>query len=343
MRLFSVFTLLFFTFFINNAQDRNTQILIVGTPHLHHIDGFDAAMVSPVITKLNTYNFDVVCIENMPAEMLYDIRSRKDNAFAGVINNFGGHRLILADSAQKILEINFVTAEKKISELRKTEILTDQDRLALIEYYIAAADITSAILQYNYLKDRSVLKQSRLSHDLIDKVLDLSKESNEIYSVAVPVAQHQHLEKIDYIDNFQDEALLLKHYPDFISDYQKNKDQLNGISEHPIYKKQQEILIKGIADKNLSAYYSFLNDKEYGSQDFQAQWAVWFKTNFESGSDKARFYLWEMRNLQITANIAKVCALNPGKRIMVIIGASHKTFLEKYLKQLPHVDLLSYN
>jgi len=78
-------------------------------------------------------------------------------------------------------------------------------------------------------------------------------------------------------------------------------------------------------------------------QDFEAQWEIWLKTNFPTGTDKARYYLWEMRNLQIAANIIERCSFYPGKKIIVIIGSSHKSFLEKYLKQISDIEILNFD
>jgi pheromone shutdown protein TraB len=78
------------------------------------------------------------------------------------------------------------------------------------------------------------------------------------------------------------------------------------------------------------------------NQDYNAQWEIWLNTNFDSGSGRARFALWEMRNLQIAANILNVVSCHSGERILVIIGSSHKGFLERYLKQMKDIELLEY-
>jgi len=85
-----------------------------------------------------------------------------------------------------------------------------------------------------------------------------------------------------------------------------------------------------------------MNSREYKKKDFEAQHVIWLNSKFESGTDRARFSLWEMRNLQITANILKTCAFYPGNNIIVIIGASHKSFIEKYMKQIPDIELLEF-
>ena len=99
---------------------------------------------------------------------------------------------------------------------------------------------------------------------------------------------------------------------------------------------------KGVQTNDLLELFVFINSKEYQEQDFEAQWEIWFKTDFASGSDRARYALWEMRNLQIAANIMNTAAFYPGKRILVVIGASHKLFLEKYLGQVPSIELIEF-
>jgi hypothetical protein len=150
------------------------------------------------------------------------------------------------------------------------------------------------------------------------------------------------LEKLEYIDNFQDEALLLKHFPEFVDDYMANLEQLQNIGELPVYQKTDSIGNKGVLENDLVELYLFLNSKDYQTQDYEAQWEIWQKTHFPSKTDRSRYALWEMRNLQIAANIMQVAAHYPGQRILVIIGASHKLFLEKYLKQVPTLKLLKF-
>ena len=52
--------------------------------------------------------------------------------------------------------------------------------------------------------------------------------------------------------------------------------------------------------------------------------------------------MWEQRNLAIVSNIMKIAATNAGKRILVIIGSAHKSYLEKYLRQIPDVEVLEH-
>lgn len=49
---------------------------------------------------------------------------------------------------------------------------------------------------------------------------------------------------------------------------------------------------------------------------------------------------WETRNLRMAANIRDSMA-QPGQRALVIVGASHKDYLEAYLNQMHDVEIAS--
>jgi hypothetical protein len=49
---------------------------------------------------------------------------------------------------------------------------------------------------------------------------------------------------------------------------------------------------------------------------------------------------WETRNLRIAANIRDILGVHPGSRALVLIGASHKPYLEAYLDQMHDVMLV---
>ena len=49
---------------------------------------------------------------------------------------------------------------------------------------------------------------------------------------------------------------------------------------------------------------------------------------------------WETRNLRMAANIRDVLGMRPGQRMLVIVGASHKGYLESYLHQMHDVRIV---
>lgn len=49
---------------------------------------------------------------------------------------------------------------------------------------------------------------------------------------------------------------------------------------------------------------------------------------------------WETRNLRMASNIREVLEDRPGIRMLVIVGASHKAYLEAYLHQMHDVRIV---
>lgn len=327
-----------------NAQieGQKTKILILGTYHLDQIKNFQPRMLDKLVSKLDSFEFDAVCIENMPGELLYDIKSREDSAFIYITEHTARTRFALADSMQNNLGIGFLEAEKEAENLLRKDSLSDAERVSLIKYLIASTDIYSATLQYKLVKDKSVFNRSDLGQYIIDRLHEYNESLNEISCLALRLAHNQNLQKIEYIDNLQDEPLLYKNFPSFVQDFTDNQELFKDVGNSPVFKKIDQLVKSGIENENLLGLYLFMNSKEYMNQDFEAQHVLWLNSKFDSGTDRARYSLWEMRNLQITANILRTCAFYPGKNIIVIIGASHKSFIEKYLYQIPDIELLEF-
>lgn len=339
-RFLFVFLIIFIQLKVNCQSDK-TEIFVLGTSHLNQIDGFEAEMLSSLIGELQEKDFGAICIERMPTQLLYDIEARKDSAFAGVLKAFGGERLDLSKKAQREFGFSFLQAKKEIDQILQKHSLLREDREKLIHLFFCTGEIASAALQYQYLGNE-IDAETDFEFQINEKLKACINYSNEIYSVALPLAKSEGIQRLEYIDNFQDEAILLDEFPKFIDDYVANQDLFLEISKKPVYLKADSLQKAAIEKGDLLDFFRYLNSEEYQKGDYEAQWAIWLQTNFESGSDLSRYALWEMRNLQIAAQIMRVTADYPGKRILVIIGASHKSFLEKYLVKVLSVELLTF-
>jgi hypothetical protein len=289
------------------------------------------------LDSLQTKNIEVVAIEKMPADLLLDIKSRKKEYWQDLYKSFNQF-IEFGQSHQKSLNISFEMAQKRIRELQLKSVISDNDRIVYINSYICIYDLWSATLHYKQLEDKS-----QLSKTVIDRLDKLSSANNEINTLALEVAITSEINQIHYIDNLQDETILINEFPKFMSEYQNNTNSVNELlNQTNFYQEIASMEKEAILNKDLYPLYKFFNSIEYMTKDFEGQWALWFKTNFKSKSDRSRYSLWEMRNLSITANILRVIASNPEKKILVVIGASHKAFIEKYLRQIQDIEILEF-
>ena len=215
--------------------------------------------------------------------------------------------------------------------------LTEADRIEFMKASLCAYDVWSASLQYQFISDKKSIDSAT-----VVLLNDYTNSLNEINLIGIHLAQKSNIRKLYPIDNMQDETILIHDFPEFIPDYQASQDKLSLIMSSPFYHKVDSIQSRGVSTGDLYDAYKFLNSNEYMIGDKKGQWDIWFETDFKSKSDRSRYSLWEMRNLQIAANIMRLVAAYPEKKILVIIGSSHKSFIESYLKQMSDVEVLTF-
>jgi hypothetical protein len=337
-----IITTLIFAFIISggklHAQQINkTKVLVLGTTHLSSLSGVKETHLKRVLDSLATYKFDAIALEQMPSELLLDIKSRKDEAWQELYSNYA-NAITLGEKYQRILKLSYEDAKKIQDSLLNKQNLNEADRIQLMNTALCIYDLWTASLNYQYMKNKSNIDTSTVN--LLD---GFNQSSNELNLIGVNLAKRLHINKLNYIDNLQDETILSVDFPSFFSEYAASQNKINElVSKASIFSEVNQLEAENVKKMDLYPLYKLLNSERYMKEDYTGQWELWLKTNFNSKTDRSRFSLWEMRNLQITANIMRLVAKYPEKTILVVIGASHKSFIEKYLQQMPDIELLKF-
>jgi hypothetical protein len=337
-----VYALLFLALTISGIkgygqQIKKTEVLVLGTAHLSTIQNIDKKHLSRLIDSLSVYKFDAVAVEQMPSELLLDIKSRPAKPWQELYSYYSD-RINMGDKYQKKFNLNYEKAISIKDSLLIKNQLSISDRALLVRSYLASYDIWSALLNYQYLDKKVELDTTSIN--LLEKY---NTSSNEINLVGINLAKKLNLKQIHYIDNLQDETILTIDYPEFFDEYIISQEKIGELlSTATIFTEVNQLTNQSVESMDLFPLYKFLNSEKYIKEDYNGQWELWFKTNFKSKTDRSRFSLWEMRNLQITANIMRLVAKYPEKKILVIIGASHKSFIEKHLRQIQGIKILEF-
>lgn len=123
-----------------------------------------------------------------------------------------------------------------------------------------------------------------------------------------------------------------------IKDRQAIIEAFNTIWDNPANKKRAQadkVLNEGLGSpEGVLALYRAENAPGQGVLVFESDFGA--AMNESSPQRLGRKYLgyWETRNLRMAANIRDVMTERPGERMLVIVGASHKGYLEAYLHQM---------
>ena len=337
-----IITTLIFGFIISgeklHAQQINkTKVLVLGTVHLSSLSGVKETHLKRVLDSLSNYKFDAIAIEQMSPELILDIKSRENQAWQELFSNFA-NTITLGEKYQRLLKLNYADAKKKEDSLLNKQNLNEADRIQLMNTALCTYDIWTASLNYQYIKDKSKIDTST-----VNLLNGYNQSSNELNLIGVNLAKRLHINKLNYIDNLQDETILSLEFPSFFTEYTASQNKINElVSKATIFSEVNQLEAENFKKTDLYPLYKLLNSERYMKEDYGGQWELWLKTNFISKTDRSRFSLWEMRNLQITANIMRLVAKYPEKTILVVIGASHKSFIEKYLQQMPDIEVLKF-
>ncbi|NIN00159.1 MAG: hypothetical protein GTO24_19410 [candidate division Zixibacteria bacterium] len=323
-----------------------TKILILASPHLKALgESFNPSMLDSLLFVLEHYRPDLIAVESMPPSLIEEMERKKGN-FTEVLNQFAKDRIENGHIAQRLLGINRKEAEQKadslldvMSKQSKYDTL-DEARLSLVVSMLASYDLNSALLQWSYLSDDLRIRNEVIPGNISTYLDEELKSPDEIVAIGVRLAKRLGLQRVESIDDHQEKDTFLKISTQLVSELQANS-VYRSAANSPFYIDSEKRLQDAAEDGFLLRHYLYLNSSQYTSTDVATQWGLFFKTGLPSGLDRSRVALWEVRNLNVASRIRQSTVLYPGKRVLVIVGASHKPFLDAYLSQMMDVQLVN--
>ncbi len=320
-----------------------TQVMILGVPPLNVLrKDFSPALLDSLIIKLKKFNPSLICIDGISPKEIESFR-HFDEYHSKLVNSLASKEISLAESIRKKYKLNYSNSLEDIDSLLKKEYsgssLSFNERTDFVKNLIAVYDIYSASLQWSYLTDEEKSKadiEPSIKSEL-DQILNSNDENS---SIGIRLAKELKLQRLFPINDYSD-----KFYLDKISDklYEEmliSEVYLNSrkdILDYQTDKKLKESLSK----KNLLPFFEHLNSIDYIIKTTNKNWGIYYKMFLDSGLDRTRVALWEMKCLRIAANIREISSFYPGKNILVIIDVSAKPFLEDYLKSIGDLKITS--
>lgn len=329
-------------------ESSRTRVLVLATFHLRQIaDSLKPAMLDGLIERLERFRPDSICIEALPGPRVQELELRKDAGplYADVLEGFAARHLKMGKQALGILGTTPPAAARKVRELLASARalgpgkMTPPQRATLALWMLAAYDPDSAALQWSYLTKEERKAQKEIPAALAGEIDNALTRANEGPAIAARLARKLGLERLDPVDDFED----LEGYMEIearLEEDTKDSLLLAAASKSPVYTESEARLQECVRKGDLLPQFILLNSAAYAAADVDAQWGVFLRTHFASGSDRGRLGLWENRNLKIAARIRTVAALRPGGRILVIYGAAHRPFLEAYLSSMADIRIV---
>ncbi|MHC5066719.1 MAG: DUF5694 domain-containing protein [Planctomycetota bacterium] len=311
--------------------EQPTQVLVLGTPHLSVLgDRFQPSALDSLIELLAAWNPSAVAVESLTPAQVASM-TVEGVEFESVVERFAGRRTRLASAAQDFLG---QTREEAGAELRSKAKdfagdLDPEKRSSLIMLCLAALDLDSAVLQWSYLsiseREGALLPETVIAG--LNRRLD---SANETVSIATRLARQLGQQRIWASDDHWDKRSFAGFGNSFGTELEQSAAYAK-LQEETFYADSDAHMRAQLAEGDLLPHYLRINSPEHCARDVELQWGLFLRTDLPSKLDRARLHLWQARNLRMTAHVAEVAAHFPGGRVLVLVGAAHKPFLDAML------------
>jgi hypothetical protein len=317
-----------------------TQVLVLGTPHLSGApEGFDPAVLGPLLDRLAAFDPDVITIEALSGESIHALWEYRD-IYTDTPTHYGWRQMTMAAMARQNTQLDMPDAEAEARRLLADwpAAATPAQRRRLAAVFLAAGDPHSALVQWWRLEPSERKAEDGMSQQLIDALAEYDTRSNENHMIGVQLAVRLGLERIHPVDDHGDDDLPEDRIADLQAFWAEPwvAEAMADERARPLREAAQALTTP---EQTLQTY-RMLNSPRIAKFDSDWQWLSMLNRESPNDIGRTRVALWETRNLRQVANIREVAALYPGRRILVIVGSAHKAWFDYYLGMMSDVEVV---
>lgn len=317
-----------------------TKIMVLG---IGHLDGapanFETAWLEPVLCRLRSFSPDVILTEAMPGEQVMMLESY--SGYHGDAGKYGGPTLTMARAAQAELKLSAGEALVKADALAAAHPATASERRRLAALFVAAAEPFSATVQWLRLPAVERIAGDGVTPDLAKRLDRFAGLRSEMTSLAARGAADRGLERLYGAGDHASDVVL----PDdavfraavAASPGQKEQFAHDTAAFRAV---PQETMKLASADEVMPVM-RWKNSARFGELDADSQWFSMLRSASMGRVGRQRVAAWEAQNLHMATIIREATAAIPGGRALLIVGAAHKPFVERYLRTFGDVEIAS--
>jgi hypothetical protein len=327
------------------AESEASQLLILGTPHLRsYKEDFDHGVLEGLLKALENYHPDLIAIESASPLFVRDMFNAGDLNIE-ILKDIGGFRASeFGKSVRESLDVDWFGAKERVKELLgKVETASlDSEiielRKKLILNYLAMNDMYSALLQWSYLPEDQRTDFDRMDKEILDYFAEHANSPNENVSIGIALAKKLNHQRIYAINDHRDKEDFVE-VADRLSKMFAENEYLKKQPWKPLLDEMSGRQEKAYGAGNLLPFYLWMNSDEYAHKDLNSQWQILFEANLPDKMAQIRLAFWDVRNFGIASNIRRAMAMHPGNKMLVIIGASHKIFIDALFAECMDVKI----
>nr|WP_315393448.1 DUF5694 domain-containing protein [uncultured Duganella sp.] len=314
---------------------RANEVMVLGSSHLSELaKPLDLANLSLLNARLAQWQPQAIGIEEISGLQCAFMRGYPQR-YAGAVKSYCWDPA----PATAATGLDVAQANARVDALLAAwpAAPTPGERRKLASLLLAAGERASALVQWLHLPEGERRAGDGLAQELVTLLEATAKLHDEAYQVAAVVAARSGHERVYPID---DQSATGPAGDEKASDAAIMKAWDNPYSAA---RRGESAALKSRLDtpQGVMALYRADNAAGAAERAFRSDFGAALEEPSPQRFGRGYVGYWETRNLRMAANIRDVMTVRPGIRMLVVVGASHKGYLEAYLDQMHDVRIVA--
>ncbi|MDJ0278751.1 DUF5694 domain-containing protein [Sphingomonas sp. 2R-10] len=312
------------------------EVAVLGSTHLSQLpERFRPEALRPLLDRLAAWRPQAIAIEALSGAQCDELR-RYHYRYADTVSSYCPDTA--AARAATGLDVPAATAafETMLTDPAPAPAPSRRRRLAAL--FLAAGEEASALVQWLRLPPAERKVGDGLDEALVQHLGRLETRRDESLMIAARLAARLGLERVYAMDDHSADRMTPKaDEAAYGAAIQKAWDNA-ALTRR---KRQDETASRDLAtgDGILTLYRS-MNSAGLGRTVYDSDFGAALEEPSPRRFGRQYVAYWETRNLRMAANIRDMLGGRPGIRALVVVGASHKPYLDAYLHQMQDVRVI---
>lgn len=284
--------------------------------------------------RLEAFDPDIIAIEALGGRTCDELR-RYEALYPGVAENYCFNIEPVLDSLNMTQPEAAAAVESALAKWPDSPSPADRRELAALLF--GAGEPWSAVMQWAQLDEADRIPGDGVDEALAGRLDRAQNSRNENNLIGAHLGARLGLDTLATMDD---------HTADLIQT--RAPDALGPVIQsvwgwdHPLAAEYAGLQASFLGSpEGIRDGYLFLNSEPYQRYVIENDFGLAAAT--PDGDAVARQYVawWQARGLRMAANVIEAAGNEPGARVLVIVGASHKSYFDAYLDQMHDIELVS--
>lgn len=312
------------------------QVLVLGTHHLNQLPegSFEPEHLSLVLDRLEAFEPDIIAIETIGGRGCDELQ-RYSELYGELAEQYCWDPAPALDALNMTHPQAYMAARQRVAELGEAPTASERRQMALL--FFGAGEPWSATVQWAHLDPAERIAADGVPEALVERFDRFLNYRNENNTIGVALAQRLNLQSLASMDDHSADSIYA-FAPETLGP--TIQQVWSSQSAEVIEMRETTMQYLGSPEALLDGY-RYMNSAEAQALTIRADFGKAAATPDHDGVARQYVAWWQTRGLRMAGNVVEAAGNQPGARVLVIVGSSHKAYFEAYLDQMHDWELVS--